>query len=173
MSLLSNLASPPLRGASVQMRLIKFERLLFFFSLSFKIRAKFHQDNLWPPVNVKFSSVFPFFNPFLHLGCVTAVIGCLGTVNIWESHTHTHTHTQTRTCVYQLLLFSNYALEHVPPRCLLHLYDKSELVYANSCLFCLILIGFFLPQGALPSVKRAPGMTQQVGCKRRTRPHAT
>lgn len=33
MSLLSNLASPPLRGASMQMRLIKFERLFFFLSL--------------------------------------------------------------------------------------------------------------------------------------------
>lgn len=166
MSLLSNLASPPLRGASVQMRLIKFERL-FFFSLSFKIHTKFHQDNLWPPVNVKFSSVF--FNPFLHLGCVTAVIGCLGTVNIWDSHTHTHTYT----CVYQLLLIANYALEHVPPRCLLHLYDKSELVYANSCLFSSFSLGFFLPQEALPSLPRAPGMTQKVGCKLRTRPHAT
>lgn len=33
MSLLSNLASPPLRGTNVQMRLIKFERLFIFFFL--------------------------------------------------------------------------------------------------------------------------------------------
>lgn len=60
LSLLSTRASPPLRGANVQMRLIKLKRLFIYLFSRFK--SALHQGNLWPPINVKFSSFF-FFIP--------------------------------------------------------------------------------------------------------------
>lgn len=57
---------------------------VFFFFKS----AKFHQDNLWPPVNVEFCSIFIFSSSVWGGDSCHRLSECIHTTG--ETHTHTH-----------------------------------------------------------------------------------
>lgn len=101
-----------------------------------------------------------FFYPLLHLGCMTAVIGCLGTVNTDSplgnlSLSHTHTHAHTLVCISSSLLIKLLNASHLA---VCYTPIPNQNLFMQILVFILILssVVFFATGGAPMCTARAP-----------------